>query len=150
MKLSLAASSVLALPLILAGCGPSGEKTANIVQAATRTAAEAGQQLAEKAAELARVAPEEARAKLGEWMDAAANELKEIRDSETAQRVAVEVERALGKLVELAKTLGEKLDLEGLKATVAELIERFRTDPRVVKTLESLRDKLDALIGSGG
>jgi hypothetical protein len=58
-----------------------------------------------------------------------------------------ELERALDKLVELAKKLGQKLDLAGLKQSVVELIERFKNDPRVTSTLTSLKEKLDALSG---
>lgn len=139
-----------ALPLalfLLPGCG-DGSKTADVVQAATRGVAEAGQQLAEKAAQLADLTPAEAKAKLQGLLDAAAAELREIKDSETAQRIVAEVERAFDTLVELARKLGEKVDLAGLKASVAEMFETFENDPRVVSALESLKAKLEALTGA--
>src|SRR5687767_15201294 len=101
MKTLLRTTLPLAL-VLLPGCG-EGSKTADVVQAATRGVAEAGQQLAQKAAELADMTPAEARTKLQGVMDLAATELREIKDSETAQRVIAEVERAFDKLVELAK-----------------------------------------------
>lgn len=136
--------SALALLVPLAACG-DGSKTADVVQAATRGAAELGQQLAEKTAELAAMAPEEAKLKLQGLLDATGRELKEIKDSETAQKIAAELEGALDKLVELAKKLGQKIDLAGMKQSVVELIERFKNDPRVTSTLTSLREKLDSL-----
>jgi hypothetical protein len=146
MKTSLALASVLAVPL-LSACG-EGSKTADVVQAATRGMAEAGQELAAKAAALAELTPEEAKAKLQGLLDSAAVQLKEIKDSETAQRIVAEVERAFDVLVELARKLGEQLDIQGLKASVVELVERFKSDPRVVSALESLAAKLAALGGS--
>jgi hypothetical protein len=133
-----------ALLFSLAACG-DGSKTADVVQAATRGAAEVGQQLAEKAAQLAQMTPEEAKAKLHEFVDAASRELKEIRDSETAQKVAAELQRLLDELAALAKKLGEKLDLAGLHQSVGELIERFKNDPHVANTLKSLKEKLDSI-----
>src|SRR5262245_13762508 len=124
------ASLALAL-LLLPACG-DGSKTADVVQAATRTAAEAGQQLAQKVAELAEMTPAEAKVKLQGLLDVAATELKAIRDSEAAQRFAAELERLLDKLLELARKLGEELDLAALKSSVVDLVERFRSDPRVV------------------
>jgi len=91
------------------------------------------------------MAPEEAKAKLGEFMDAASRELKEIRDSETAQKVAAELQKLLDQLVALAKKLGEKLDVAALQQSVTDLTERFNNDPRVAKTLESLKQKLDSI-----
>lgn len=134
----------LALLVPLAACG-EGSKTADVVQAATRGAAELGQQLAEKTAELAKMAPEEAKLKLQGLLDSAGRELREIKDSETAQKIASELQHALDKLVELAGKLGQKLDLAGMKQSVVELIERFKNDPLVVSTLKSLREKLDTL-----
>jgi hypothetical protein len=136
--------SALALLVPLTACG-DGSKTADVVQAATRGAAELGQQLAEKTAELAHMAPEEAKAKLQGVLDAAGRELKEIKDSETAQKIAAELQLALDKLVELAKKLGQKIDLAGIKQSVVELIERFKNDPRVTSTLHGLQEKLDSL-----
>src|SRR5262245_18837974 len=95
--------------LALASCG-EGSKTADVVQAATKGSAEVGQQLAEKAARLAEMAPEEAKAKLREFVEVASRELKEIKDSETAQKVAAELKALLDQLVALAKKLGEELD----------------------------------------
>ncbi len=128
----------------LAACG-DGSKTADVVQAATRGAAELGQQLAEKTAELAHMAPGEAKLKLQGVLDTAGRELKEIKDSETAQKIAAELQLWLDKFVELAKQLGQKLDLAGMKQSVVELIERFKNDPRVTSTLTSLKEKLDSL-----
>jgi F0F1-type ATP synthase membrane subunit b/b' len=133
---------VLVLPL--AGCG-DGSRTADVVEAATRGAAEMGQQLAEKAAQLADMTPAEAKAKLQGVLDAAARELKEIKDSETAQIVIAHIEQAFDTLVELAKKLGEKLDLAGMKASVTEMVERFKADPRVQHAVESLKTKVDTL-----
>jgi len=132
------------LLLSLAACG-DGSKTADVVQAATKGAAEVGQQLAESVAKLADMAPEEAKTKLRELVDAVGRELKEIKDSETAQRLAAELQRLLDQLVALAKKLGEKLDLAALEQSVGELIERFKNDPRVTSTLKSLKEKLDTL-----
>ena len=137
----------LASLFLLSGCG-DGSKTADVVQAATRGAAEAGQQLAEMAAELADLTPAEAKAKLQGFLDVAAAELKAIKDSETAQLLVAEIERLFDKLVELARKLGQELDLAGFKASVAERIETFKNDPRVVSALESLRTKLDGLAGA--
>ena len=135
-------AALLLLPL--AACG-DGSKTAEVVQAATRGAAEVGQQLAEKAAQLAQMAPEEAKTKLRELVDAAGRELQAIKDSETAQRLVAELQHLLDKLVELAKKLGEKLDLASLQTSAAEMAERFKNDPRVQNAIKGLRDKLDEL-----
>lgn len=136
--------SVALLLVPLAACG-DGSKTADVVQAATKGAAEVGQQLAEMAAGLAEMAPEEAKSKLRELVDTAARELKEIRDSETAQKIVAELQRLLDQLVALAKKLGEKLDLAALQQSATELMERFENDPRVASALESLKQKLDSL-----
>jgi hypothetical protein len=146
MKTLRLSASILA-SLLLPACG-DGARTAEVVQAATRGVAEAGQQLAQKAAELADMTPAEAKLKLQGLLDTAAVELSELRDSETARRVVAEVERALDTLVELARKLGEELDLAALKASVVELVERFKTDPRVTGALESLKGRLDGLTGS--
>jgi hypothetical protein len=143
MKPSPRLSAALLL-LSLAACG-DGSKTADVVQAATRGAAEVGQHLAEKVAQLAQMTPEEAKTKLRELVDAASRELKEIRDSETAQRVVAELQRLLDKLVELARKLGEKLDLASLHQSASEMAERFKNDPRVQNAVKALRDKLDEL-----
>jgi hypothetical protein len=128
----------------LPACG-DGSKTADVVQAATRGAAEIGQQLAEKTAQLAQMAPEEAKTKLRELVDATVRGLKEIRDSETAQRIVAELQQLLDQLVALAKKLGEKLDLAALQQSASEMAERFKNDPRVQNALKGLRDKLDEL-----
>src|SRR5262245_33780753 len=115
----------LLVPLpFLSGCGDSGRQTADVVQAASKAAAETGQQLAEKVAELAHTTPEQAKQKLQELVDAAALELKQVRDSETARTVAAEVQSALEELGRLGLKLGEKLNLAGLQTTVVDLIER--------------------------
>ena len=147
MKILLCTTLPLTL-FLLPGCG-EGSKTADVVQAATRGVAEAGQQLAKKAAELANMSPDEARTQLQKVTDMAAAELRSIKDSETAQRVIAEVERAFDKLVEVAHKLGEKLDLDGLKASVTDMIENFKNDPRVANALESLKKKIDAFTGPG-
>jgi len=145
MKLGSRLSFLLLLFLIpLAACG-DGSKTADVVQAATRGAAEVGQELGQMAARLAEMAPEEAKTKLRELVDAAARELKEIRDSETAQKIAAELQRLLDQLVALARKLGEKLDLAALQQSAAEMAERFKNDPRVVNAIEGLKQKLDSL-----
>ncbi|HEX6885406.1 MAG TPA: hypothetical protein VF530_18670 [Planctomycetota bacterium] len=148
MKIRLLPALALPLPLLLGACG-DGQQTADVVQAATRGVAEAGQQLAQKAAELADMAPAEAKLKLQGLLDTAALQMQELRDSETTRRVVAEVERALDKLVELARKLGEELDLAALKASVVELVDRFKEDPRVTDALESLKGKLDGLTGAG-
>jgi len=131
--------------LALAGCGQSGQTTANVVQAATKGAAEIGQQLAKEAAALAHMTPEEAKAKLQELVDAAATELKAVRDSETAQKIATEVQAVLLQLEELGMKLSQKLNLAQLQQSVEELIERFKNDPRVVEALKTLQEKLNSL-----
>jgi hypothetical protein len=143
MRLDSRLSAALAL-LSLAACG-DGSKTADVVQAATRGAAELGQQLAETTAQLAQMAPEEARTKLRELLDATGRTLREIRDSETAQKVLAELERLLDQLVALARKLGEKIDLASLQQSASEMAERFQNDPRVQTALKGLRDKLDEL-----
>jgi hypothetical protein len=130
--------------LLLAGCGRSPEETANVVQAATKGAAEAGQQLAEKAAEIAHAAPDVARKKAQELLDAAARKLQEVKDSEMARQAALEIEEVLAKLSELKQTLLPKLNLASLQASVQELIERFKSDPRVAGALKSLQEKLNS------
>jgi hypothetical protein len=130
--------------LPLAACG-EGSKTADVVQAATKGAVEVGQKLADKAAELASLAPEEARTRLKEVLDLAARELKAVKDSETAQKIVAEVQRLLDRIVALGIELSRELDLAGLVQSVEDLIERFKSDPRVVNALETLREKLDAL-----
>jgi hypothetical protein len=134
----------LLLLLSLAACG-DGSKTADVVQAATRGAAELGQQLAEKTAQLAEMAPEEARTKLRELLEATGRTLREIRDSETAQKVLAELERLLDQLVALARKLGERIDLASLQQSASEMAERFKSDPRVQSALKGLRNKLDEL-----
>ena len=136
--------STVVLLLTLAACG-DGSKTADVVQAAAKGAAEIGQQLAEQAAQLAQMAPEEAKTKLRELVEAAGRELQAIKDSETAQRLVAELQHLLDKLVELAKKLGEKLDLASLQSSAAEMAERFKNDPRVQTAIKGLRDKLDEL-----
>ena len=131
--------------LMLAGCGESGEATQNVVQAATHAAAETGQQLAQKAAELAQTAPEAARAKMQEFVDLAVSEFEAAKDSETAKKVAAEVDAALAKLAELRTTLTTKLNLAGLETKVGELIERFKNDPHVVAALKALQERLNQL-----
>lgn len=142
MRTPLLLSTVL---LALAGCGQSGQTTANVVQAAAKGAAEIGQQLAEKAAALAHMTPEEAKAKLQELVDAAATELQEVKDSETAQQIAAEVQKVLVQLEELGMKLSQKLNLASLQQSLEELIERFKNDPRVVSALKSLQEKLNSL-----
>jgi hypothetical protein len=139
------ALAFLAIPLTLTACGEAGSKAADVVQAATKGAVEIGQELANAAAELAQLAPEEARAKLQGVLDAAADKLKEVRDSQTAQRIAAELERGLQELIELAKKLGQALNLEQLETALAELVQRFKSDPRVTNALESLKQRLEAL-----
>lgn len=134
--------SVLVLPL--AACGESGQETSNIVQAATKGAAEVGQQIADKTAELARTTPEQAKAKFQEWVDVAARELEAIKDSETAQKLVAKLQEALDQLASLARKLGQKLDLAGLQTKVDEQITRFKTDPRVTGALETLKQKLES------
>jgi ABC-type Fe3+/spermidine/putrescine transport system ATPase subunit len=129
----------------LTACEPAGSKTADVVQAATRAASEVGQQLAEKAAALAQVTPEEARAKFQEFVDAAAGALAEVRDSETAQRIAAEVERGLAQLGALKASLLPKLELTQLQEKLRALVERFREDPRVVATLKALEERVNQL-----
>lgn len=142
--MKLTSFAVAFLPLVLvASCGESGDKAKAVVQAATKAAAEGGQQLAAKAAELARLAPEEAGAKLREFVDLAARELDEIKDSETAKAVAAEVESALAKLAELKTSL--KINLASLQVKVDELIEKFKNDPRVVSALKALQEQMNKL-----
>lgn len=141
MRTFLLASVLLAL----AGCGESGAKTASVVQAATRGAAEAGQQLAEKAAELAGLTPEEARGKLQELLDVAAQELRAVRDSETAQRVVAEIQRVLEQLGVFAARVSQKLNVAGLQVTIEDLIQKFRDDPRVTSALKGLHGQLSKL-----
>jgi uncharacterized Ntn-hydrolase superfamily protein len=135
-------SSVL---LALAACGESGTQAANVVQAATRGAAEAGQQLAEKAAELAVLTPEEAKHKLQELVDLAASELRAVKDSETAQRVAAEIQRVLEQLGVFAARISEKLNVAGIQDALEDLLQRCKDDPRVVATLKALQEKLSTL-----
>jgi hypothetical protein len=134
---------LLALPLT--GCGEAGEKTSRVVEAASRKALEAGQLLAEKTAELAEMAPEEAKRRFQEVVDLVSSELEDVRDSETAHLVAEQALIALAKLVELKNMLAARLDLAGLRTTVEEMAERFKNDPRVREVLESVREKLDTL-----
>jgi len=129
--------------LLLTGCGQTGEQTANVVQAATKGAAEVGQQLAAKAAELAHATPEVVKQKAQELLDLAALKLQEVKDSEMAHTAAIEIEKALDQLSELKQTM--KLNLASLQVTVRDLIVRFKNDPRVLKALESLKAKLDSL-----
>jgi sugar-specific transcriptional regulator TrmB len=140
-------STILFLAWIPAACGESGSKTADVVQAATRSAAEVGRELGEMAARLAEMAPEEAKTRLRELVDAAARELEAVKDSETAQKIAAELQRLLDQLVALAKKLGEKLDLAAIQQSATELAERFKNDPRVQGALRNLREKLDSLGG---
>ena len=135
------------LLFLLTGCGESGKHTADVVQAATKGVSEAGQQLAQQAARLADLTPEVAKAKMQELVDDAAAGLRAVKDSETAQELAADVERVLDQLVELGKKLGAKLDLASVQQSVTELIERFKNDPRVVKALESVKEKLKSLTG---
>lgn len=131
--------------VLLAGCGPSGEKTANVVQAATRAASEAGQQIGQLAAELAQAAPEQVKVKAQEFVDLAKREFEAAKDSETVQRVAEQVRLALEKLAQLRSSLTAKLDLAGLQTTVEGQIERFKNDPRVVSALKAVQEQLAKL-----
>jgi hypothetical protein len=133
------------LVVLLGACGESGEKAAGVVQAATKSAAEVGQQLADKAAELAHEAPDVARTKAQELLDLASRELREAKDSETVRSAAVQLEALLQKLGELGRELASKLDLAALRQSLQELIERFRSDPRVVSALEKAKGALDSL-----
>jgi len=137
---------LLPLPLLLLslpGCDQA--RTNEVVQAAARKAAEAGEALTAKAEELTGMSREEARAKVQELLDVAADELREVRDSETAQRLVAEVQEVLQTLGVFAQRVAQKLNLAALEETLDELLTRFKNDPRVVETLESLREKLDAL-----
>ncbi len=131
--------------LLLGACGDGGRDTADVVQAATKGLAEAGQQLAEKTAELAHTTPEQARAKLQGLIDAAARSFEEIKDSETAQKVAANVEKALDVIVALGVKLGQELHLAELQTAVERQFERFKNDPHVTSALESVKTKLHEL-----
>jgi uncharacterized protein YicC (UPF0701 family) len=135
----------LALVPLLAGCGESGQRAAHVVEAAAKDAVEAGKELADQAAELARLAPEEARTRLQGLIDASARQLAALRDSETARKVVAEIERLLAKLIELKDQLGSKLDLAGLQTSAGELVQRFKQDPRVAAALANLQERLDSL-----
>ncbi len=145
MKLATVLRAALPTVLLVCACGQSGEKTANVVQAATRAASEAGQQLAAKASELAQAAPEQVKAKVQEFVDVAVREFEAAKDSETAQKVAEEVRLALEKLAQLRTSLTSKLDLAGLQTKVEDLIERFKNDPRVVAALKAVQEQLSKL-----
>jgi len=141
------------VPLVLlVACGGDGSDNAGVVQAATKGAAELGEQLvdkagvlAQKATEIAELKGEEARVKTQELFDAAAAELAEARDSETVKNAAAELDQALLKLTELVRALGAKLDLAKLRQSLDGLVERFQNDPDVQRVLTTLREKLDAL-----
>jgi nitrate/nitrite-specific signal transduction histidine kinase len=103
------------------------------------------QELGAKIAELSQTAPEEARARAQELFDDAATELQEVKDSETAQRIATELEAFVDKLGELRTTIASKLNVAKLQQSVEDLIQRFKDDPRVASALKSLQEKLSTL-----
>jgi len=123
--------------LLLAGlgsaCGESGEQAGQVVQAASKAAAETAQQMAEHL-DLAQLTPEVAKAKVQGLLDKAAVELAAVKNSATAE-----------KLGQLRQNLGQKLDLQALQKTLLDLIERFKHDPRVTGTLKTLQEKLQTL-----
>lgn len=141
----------LVVGTLFVACG-SGEESAGVVQAATKAAGELGEQVAEKAtvlaqkaAELAAAKGEEASLKAQELVDAAALELAAARDSETVRQAVSDIDQALAQGAEFLKALGAKLDLQKLRTTLDEIVERFKNDPDVERVLAALRAKLDAL-----
>jgi outer membrane murein-binding lipoprotein Lpp len=131
--------------LVLCGCGESGERAAGVVQAAGKAAGESMQELGAKIAQLSQTAPEEARARAQELFDDAARELQEVEDSETARRIAEELEAFVDKLGELRTTIASKVNVAKLQQSVEDLIQRFKDDPRVASALKSLQEKLSAI-----
>lgn len=143
MKLS---SLIAFLPLaFFTSCGESGERAAGVVEAAAKSASETGHELADSAAALARTAPEQAKVKFQEFVDEAARQFEAVKDSETAHKVAGHVEAGLAQLGEFKDTIASKIDFAALRTKVEELIERFKSDPRVVSALESVRTQIDKL-----
>ena len=128
----------LALLPLLAGCGRGSQGTVGAVQAATRAATETTAELSRAIIALAHSTPDAVQRELQGLLDAAARELKEVQDSETARRIADDVQRALVELGRLGQRIGEKLDLADLQRNVEHLIQRFADDPRVVGALKAL------------
>jgi len=130
--------------LVLPACG-EGQSASDVVHAAAQGAAEAGQKLADKASEITGVSAEEAKQKLQEFVDLAARELREVRDSESARRLAEEIQGLLEQLGVFARKMGETLHVGGLMESLEDLIERFQSDPRVTEALKRLHEKIESL-----
>lgn len=131
--------------LLLGGCGDAGDKAAGIVQAAGKAAGESMQELGAKIAELSQTAPEEARRQTQALLDEAARELQEVRDSETARRIAEELDAFIAKLGELRQSLATKVNVAKVQQAVEDLIQRFKDDPRVTSALKSLQERLSSI-----
>ena len=137
------ATLVLAL-LALAACGDPPPASSNATEEATRNVEAVGSELSDRAAALAVMTDEEARTGVQELIDQAARGLRAVQDSEQARLLAVEVRRAIDRL-KLAKKLGAGVELGELLEAVKGLIERFQTEPPVMRPLVALRMNLQSL-----
>jgi len=122
-------------------CGEAGAKTAQVVEAASKSTAESLRKAVEEL-ELDQLTPELAKAKVQEVIDLAARELAEVRDSAAVERVGQELQSVLDELSQLKQSIVPKLNLATLQKTILDLIERFKNDPHVQALLKSLHEKL--------
>jgi hypothetical protein len=134
----------LALVLLASGCDEASRKASNVVEAASQATAD-GLARAAQALEEAGITPEAARATAQQLVDRAAEELREVRESETAARILAVVDGVLTRVGELGEGVADALELDALGLRLRELSERFRDDPRVQRALESVRREIDEL-----
>ena len=134
----------LFLVLSISACGDSSQSTADVVQAASKSAA-ASIQHAIESLDLAHMTPEAAKAKVQELLDRAGQALAEAKDSEMVQQAIAVLEALLDRLKELGHNLAANEDVQRLQAGVQEQIQRFRDDPRVQGALKTLQEKLSHL-----
>jgi len=138
------------VPLLLAGalglaaCGGSAEDTAHVVQAASKTTAEALQTVAREIEE-AGLTPEAAKDKARDLLELAEEQLAAAKDSAAVEEIARTLTPVLDKLAAARQTIGSKIDVAPLQRKVQETLERFRDDPRVQQILKSLQEALQRL-----
>ena len=134
----------LLLALVISSCGDSSQSTADVVQAASKAAADSIQHAIESL-DLSQMTPEAAKAKVQELLDRAGQALAEAKDSEMVQQAIAVLEALLDRLKQLGHSLAANEDVQRLQAGVQEQIQRFRDDPRVQGALKTLQEKLSQL-----
>ena len=141
MRKSVLVSLVLGLSLA-AACGKVEEKGAGYVEAASKKASDAYD-------ELSNLTPEAAKQKVDSLVSQAKSMLASIKDSATAQKVEQQISPMLDHLAQLKTSLASKVDfssLESLEKAVEDQIAKFTSDPGVKQALQPLLDKIQGLM----